>query len=255
MQVREITGIVTGAASGMGRHFALELAKAGAQVVCGDVNEEGLLALAKEAEGMAGRLTTASLNVADEASVVAFVAGAVQTMGSINALINNAGILRDGLLVKKDRKTGDIKKLATDKWQAVIDVNLTGAFLMAREVAAHMVAAGHPGVIVNMSSLARNGNRGQSNYSAAKAGLAADTRTWALDLAPYGIRVGAIAPGLVDTPILQGMPDKAREALSASVPIGRIGKPHEIWLAIKFIIECDYFTGRVVDVDGGASLG
>lgn len=254
MRLQDVRAIVTGAASGMGRHFALELARAGAQVAAGDVNDDGLQALEKEATGLPGKLVTGKLNVAEEDSVVAFVDDAHRRLGGLNALVNNAGILRDGLLVKKDKETGAVKKLSLAQWQAVIDVNLTGPFLMAREVASRMLEAGHGGVIVNMSSLARHGNRGQSNYSAAKAGLAADTRTWALELAPYGIRVGAIAPGLVDTPILQAMPEKARAALIASIPVGRMGTPHDVWLAVKFILECDYFTGRVVDLDGGSSL-
>ncbi|MBI4509171.1 MAG: SDR family oxidoreductase [Deltaproteobacteria bacterium] len=254
MKTEDLRIIVTGAASGMGRHFAMELVKAGAHVAAGDVNEEGLRSLAEETKGLPGKLVTGKLNVADEANVVSFVENAAEKLGTLNGLINNAGILRDGLLVKKDKETGAIKKLTKEQWQQVIDVNLTGPFLMAREVAAKMVQSGQKGVIVNISSLARMGNRGQSNYSAAKAGLAADTRTWAIELAPFGIRVGAVAPGLVETPIILAMPDKARNALIAGIPVGKIGSPHEIWLAVKFIVECDYFTGRVVDVDGGACL-
>jgi len=170
-------------------------------------------------------------------------------------LINNAGILRDALLVKKDRTTGEIKKLATSEWQAVINVNLTGATLMAREFAAHLGRSGtRPGVIVNMSSIARHGNRGQSNYVAAKAALAANTVTWSRDLGPLGIRVGAVAPGMIETPMTQGMNQKARDALVAAIPVGRIGVPEDIWLAVRFILECDYFNGRTIDVDGGLSM-
>ena len=111
-----------------------------------------------------------------------------------------------------------------------------------------------PSVIVNISSVARHGNPGQSNYSAAKAGLVADTRLWASELARYGIRVGAIAPGFVDTPILQGMRPEVLEGMLKTVPLRRVGAPEEIFLAVKFIIECDYFTGRCVDVDGGISM-
>ena len=173
-------------------------------------------------------------------------------MGGLNGLVNNAGILRDGLLVKKDRNTGEVKTLSTADWNAVIGVNLTGATLMVREVVAHMARSGYrPGVIVNMSSLARHGNRGQSNYVSAKAALAANTVTWAREFAPFGIRVGAVAPGMVETPMTAGMNTKAREALVAAIPVGRIGLPEDLWLAIRFIIECDYFNGRTVDVDGG----
>jgi 3-oxoacyl-[acyl-carrier protein] reductase len=175
-------------------------------------------------------------------------------MGGLNGLINNAGILRDGLLVKKDRATGELTKLSREQWQAVIDVNLTGATFMARDVAYNMVQRNERGVIVNMSSLARNGNRGQSNYCAAKSALASNTRTWSLEFAPFGIRVGAVAPGMIETPMTRGMKQTARDALVAAVPVGRIGVPEDIWLAVKFVIECDYFNGRTIEVDGGLSL-
>ena len=173
-------------------------------------------------------------------------------MGGLNALINNAGILRDGLLVKKDRTTGAITKLTKDQWDAVIGVNLTGATMMVREVVAKMVATEQrPGVIVNMSSIARHGNRGQSNYAAAKAALAANTNTWAREFAPFGVRVTAIAPGMVETPMTQGMNQKARDALVAAIPVGRIGLPEDLWVAVRFALECDYFNARTIDVDGG----
>jgi 3-oxoacyl-[acyl-carrier protein] reductase len=182
-------------------------------------------------------------------------------MGGLNGLINNAGILRDGLLVKKDRETGAIKTLSKEQWDAVIAVNLTGATLLARDcvrVMAEKAPAGAAGVcqgvVVNMSSIARHGNRGQSNYSAAKAALAANTKTWSLEFAPFGVRVGAVAPGMVETPMTQGMNAKAREALVGMIPVGRIGLPEDLWLAVKFVLECDYFNGRTIDVDGGLSM-
>src|SRR5262249_19512023 len=131
----------------------------------------------------------------------------------------------------------------------------TGATFMVRELVAKMAAHDErPGVIVNMSSLARYGNRGQSNYVAAKAALAANTVTWAREFAPFGVRVGAIAPGMIETPMRQGMNPKAREALIAAIPVGRIGTPADIWQAVQFILECDYFNGRTIDVDGGLMM-
>ena len=109
-------------------------------------------------------------------------------------------------------------------------------------------------VIVNISSVTRSGNPGQSNYSASKAGLDATTRTWALELAPHGIRVGGIAPGVIDTPILKNISENALRSLIERIPLHRIGMPHDIWLALKFIIECDYFTGRILEVDGGSNF-
>lgn len=254
MRLEDTKFIVTGAASGLGRHYAYRLAEAGGQVAAGDVNEDGLASLAEEAKALKGKIHIRKQNVADEADVASFVEFAHDAMGGLNGLVNNAGILRDGLLVKKDRTTGKIIKLSREQWQAVIDVNLTGATLMVRDVVAKMAETGNKGVIVNISSIARHGNRGQSNYSAAKAALATNTKTWALEFAPFGIRVGAVAPGMVETPMTQGMNQKARDALIANIPVGRIGVPEDIWLAVRFVIECEYFNGRTIDVDGGLAM-
>ena len=144
--------------------------------------------------------------------------------------------------------------MSLDDWQAVIDVDLTGPFLMTREVAAHMVEADHGGVIVNISSVSRDGNRGQSNYSAAKAGLVADTKLWGEELARYGIRVGAIAPGFVRTPILDAMRPEVLEAMVSKVPLRRLAEPAEIFQGVRFIVECDYFTSCCLDITGGVRL-
>jgi 3-oxoacyl-[acyl-carrier protein] reductase len=254
MKLADLKIIVTGGAQGMGAHFAHRLVEAGAQVAIGDVNEAGLATTVEAAKGP-GKLHARKLNVADEGEIASFVAWASEAMGGLNGLINNAGVLRDGLLVKKDRETGKVKVLTKEQWDTVIGINLTGATLIARDVVAKMVETGtKPGVVVNMSSIARHGNRGQSNYSAAKAALAANTRTWSLEFAPFGIRVGAIAPGMVETPMTQGMNQKARDALVAAIPVGRVGVPEDIWIAVKFVLECDYFNGRTIDVDGGLSF-
>ena len=254
MKLESLKIIVTGGAQGMGRHFALRLSEAGAQVAIGDVNEAGLAETVAADKGP-GKIHSRKLNVADEADVGAFVAWAHEAMGGLNGLINNAGILRDGLLVKKDRETGAIKTMTKDQWDAVIGVNLTGATLITRDTIAKMAETGQrPGVVVNMSSIARHGNRGQSNYSAAKAALAANTKTWSLEFAQFGVRVGAIAPGMIETPMTQGMNQKARDTLVAAIPVARIGLPEDIWLGVKFVLECDYFNGRTIDVDGGLSM-
>lgn len=248
MQLKDLKVIVTGGAQGLGLHFATRLAEAGAEVAVGDVKDGAL-------EALPARIHRRKLDVSKEADIEGFVQWAHEAMGGLNGLINNAGVLKDGLLVKKDRTTGQVKKLSYEDWRTVIDVNLTGASLMVRDVVAKMVETDQrPGVIINLSSLARHGNRGQSNYVSAKAALAANTVTWAREFAPFGIRVGAIAPGMVETPMTQGMNPKAREALIASIPVGRVGVPEDIWLAAKFIFECDYFNGRTVDVDGGLSF-
>ena len=254
MRLEDAKMIVTGGAQGIGRHISKRIVEAGGSVAAGDVNENGLLSLAEECKGLKGKLVVRKLDVADEADIATFVEFAAKEMGGLTGLVNNAGILRDGLLVKKDRETGAITKLSKSDWQRVIDVNLTGATLMVRDVVAKMAETNQKGVVVNMSSVARHGNRGQSNYAAAKAALATNTKTWALEFQRFGIRVGAIAPGMIETPMTQGMNQKARDALVAAIPVGRIGLPEDIWLGVRFVMECEYFNGRTIDVDGGLSM-
>lgn len=208
MRLSDLKIIVTGGAQGMGAHFARRLHEAGAQVAAGDINEGALQELP---DGIHRR----RLDVSDEADCAAFVVWAHGAMGGLNGLINNAGILRDGLLVKKDKTTGAIIKLTSKQWQEVLGVNLSGATFMVRETVAKMVETdSKPGVVVNMSSIARHGNRGQSNYVAAKAALAANTVTWSREFAAFGVRVGAVAPGMIETPMTQGMNQKARDRKS-----------------------------------------
>jgi 3-oxoacyl-[acyl-carrier protein] reductase len=248
MQLKDLKIIVTGGAQGMGAHFATRLHEAGAKVTVGDINEAAMAALPA---GIFRR----RLDVSKEADIISFVGFAAEQMGGLNGLVNNAGILKDGLLVKKKKDTGAIEKMSLDQFNAVIGVNLVGATLMVREVVVKMVEKEYrPGVIVNMSSIARHGNRGQSNYVSAKAALAANTVTWSREFAPFGVRVGAVAPGMVETPMTAGMNQKALDAFTAQIPVGRIGKPEDIWQAVKFILECDYFNGRTIDVDGGLSF-
>ena len=243
--------LVTGGVSGMGRNFTLNLAKLGGDVAFCDLNEEAIAEVEAEGADLPGKVVGFKANVASEDEVVALIKSVRETLGGLDGIVNNAGIFRDGLLVKADRETGEIKKMSLKKWQQVIDVDLTGPFLVSREFAAAAIENKHPGVIVNISSISRYGNMGQSNYSAAKAGLVADTKLWGNELARYGIRTGAIAPGFVDTPILQGMRPDVLEKMLRAVPLRRAADPDEIFLAVKFIIECDFFTGRCIDVDGG----
>ena len=248
MQLSDMKVIVTGAARGMGAHFAQRLLEAGAQVAAGDVDEAAL-------EALPAKVHKRKLDVRREGDIAEFVAWARDAMGGLNGLVNNAGIIRDGLLVRKDRTTGEIKTMTAEDWRAVLDVNLTGATFMVREVVALMLATeARPGIVVNMSSISRLGNKGQSNYVATKAALAANTLTWAREFAPHGIRVVAIAPGMIETPMTQGMQQKARDALVAAIPVGRIGLPEDIWMAVKFAIECDYVNGRTLEIDGGLTM-
>jgi len=255
MKLSEARAIVTGAAGGLGGAFALELAREGALVAAGDTNAAGLRKLTADAEGLPGQIFVAKLDITDEESVSQFIATAAERMGGLNALLNSAGIARDGLLVSQG-DDGELKKLPLAQWRKVVDVNLTGQFLMAREFAAHIVR--HPvgeAVIVNLSSIARAGNPGQSNYAASKAGLDACTRTWALELARYGIRVGGVAPGVTATGFLEGFSEEALAKLRAAIPLGRLGQPENIWRAVRFVLEDDFFTGRTVEIDGGAAMG
>jgi 3-oxoacyl-[acyl-carrier protein] reductase len=251
MDIRGSKVLVTGAASGMGRVFAIELAKAGASVAACDLN----LAGAQETAGMAKGIVALEADVSKEDQVQSAIKRAAEALGGLNVLVNNAGLFKDALLVKVDKDSGEIKRMSLANWQKVIDVDLTGPFLCTREFAAHCIETKtQPAVVVNISSIARYGNPGQSNYAAAKAGLVADTELWAKELARYGIRTGAIAPGFVDTPILQGMKPEVLEGMLKPVPLRRVAKPEEIYLAVRFIIECDYFTGRCIDIDGGMRL-
>jgi len=244
VDLSDLKVIVTGGANGMGRHFAIRLHESGATVAVGDINASGL-------ESLPAGIHRRPLDVSSERACAEFVGWAHESMTGLNALINNAGIIDDALLVKKRRADGQIVRMSLDALQAVLDVNLIGATLMVREVVARLIETQTPGTIVNMSSISRYGNRGQTNYVASKAALSANTRTWAKEFARYDIRVGAVAPGIVATPMTAGMNQEALVALSAQVPIGRIGTPEDIWLGVKFILECDYFTGKTIDIDGG----
>uniref|UniRef100_UPI000D3B7FE5 SDR family oxidoreductase n=1 Tax=Thaumasiovibrio occultus TaxID=1891184 RepID=UPI000D3B7FE5 len=172
--------------------------------------------------------------------------------GGIDVLVNNAGLLRDGLLLKE--QNFDVTPLDFEQFKAVMDVNVNGAFLCGREAAAHMYRGCREGVIINMSSVSRAGNFGQTSYSASKAAMAAMTVTWAKELGRYGIRVAAIAPGVVHTPMTASMKPEALDRITASVPIGRIAKPEQIADAVTFILENSYFNGRVLEIDGGLRL-
>jgi 3-oxoacyl-[acyl-carrier protein] reductase len=251
VELSKVRALVTGGARGMGHTFVAALRDEGAQVFFCDLDPDGVAA-ASAALGVGGAVA----DVSREEDVARLFDEAERALGgTVNVLINNAGILRDGLLVKRDRQTGAVSRLSKAHWDAVIAVNLTGPFLCMREFASRLVEhGGGPAVAIQMSSVSRAGNRGQSNYSAAKAGLVADTRVWAQELAPYGIRVGAVAPGFIETPMVASMRPDALQKVIAPVPLQRLGRPEEVWQAVRFVIACDYFTGRVVEVDGGLVL-
>jgi 3-oxoacyl-[acyl-carrier protein] reductase len=253
MDLRGKTILITGAGRGLGAAMAKRLAARGASLALLDLDENGLVAVRDACRGLGARAETYSANVAVEHEIIGTFDRVVADFGRLDGSIANAGILRDGLLVKA--KDGEVTgKLSLEQWQAVIDVNLTGVFLCGREAAERMIRGGGGGCIINISSLSRAGNFGQSNYSAAKAGVAALTVVWAKELARYGIRVNAIAPGFIKTEMVASMKPEILEKMAAGIPVQRLGDPDEVASAAEFIFANDYVNGRVVEVDGGQRL-
>jgi 3-oxoacyl-[acyl-carrier protein] reductase len=253
MELRGKTIVITGAGRGLGAAMAHSLARRGADLALVDLDAAGLAQVGAACEALGARAHTYAANVAVEGDVVGLFDRVVADFGRLDGTISNAGILRDGLLVKV--KDGQVAgKLSLAQWQAVIDVNLTGVFLCGREAAERMITLGSGGCIVNISSLSRAGNFGQSNYSAAKAGVAALTVVWAKELARFGIRVNAIAPGFIKTEMVASMKPEILEKMAAGIPVQRLGEPDEIATTVEFIFGNDYVNGRVIEVDGGQRL-
>ncbi len=253
MQLTGCTTVVTGAARGIGRAMALRFAREGSNLALIDLRLEDLAATASLVQDLGVEVRGYAANVADEQAVCGVMGKIVADFGRIDVLVNNAGIVKDALLIKvRDGEVVD--KLSLSNWQSVIDVNLTGVFLCGREAATHMVKRGQGGVIINISSVSRHGNTGQTNYSAAKAGVESMAVVWAKELARYGIRAGAIAPGYSRTDILSSMKPELLERIVAPVPAGRLGEPEEIAEAALFIARNDFFTGRCLDLDGGLRI-
>ena len=248
MELKDKVIVITGAARGLGAAMAKRLAGHGCKLALVDLDADSI-ATAAAACNAAADVRTYGANVADEAQVVALFEQIVADFGSLDGLVNNAGITRDALLIK--HKDGELlSKMSLEQWQMVIDVNLTGVFLCGREAAQHMAQLGNGGVIVNISSISRAGNMGQTNYSATKAGVQAMAVTWAKELARYGIRAAAVAPGFINTEMVAAMKPEARDKLTAGIPLKRMGEPDEIAKAVEFIFENDYFSGRIIEVDG-----
>lgn len=253
MEIKGKTVIITGGGRGIGRELARSFAARGANLALFDMAQADLDESVRlcEAAGVSAR--SYIVNVTQEPAVIAAMDATVRDFGRLDVLVNNAGIVKDNLLVKV--KDGEIVgKMSLSQWQAVIDVNLTGVFLCGREAAERMIRLGQGGVIINISSVSRWGNAGQSNYTATKAGVAAMAETWAKELARYGIRTGAVAPGYTRTEILATMRPEILDKLTSNVPLRRLGEVSEIAHAALFICENDFFTGRCVDVDGGLRL-
>jgi len=263
MDVSAAPIVITGAARGLGLEMARTLASAGARIGLIDLDPAALAEAHARLPGSGHAYAAA--NVADEDAVIAAFDLLEGELGGIRGLVNNAGITRDGLLVKvRDGKVEG--RMSVEQWRSVIDVDLTGVFLCGREAATRMIGAGigddagagagddTGGVIVNIASISRHGNFGQSNYAAAKAGVVAMTVTWAKELARHGIRVASISPGFVATEMVRQMPEKAIDRINAQIPLGRLGLPEEIASTVRFIFDNDFVTGRDFAVDGGLRL-
>ncbi len=236
--------VITGGGRGMGKQFAVDLKELGAKPFVVDVVQENLDALEKET-GIPGKI----LDVTNEDDVVAFFESYANEHGAPDVLINNAGITADAIFVRK--KDEDIKKFPVSNWDKVMAVNLKGVFLCGREAAAQMIKHGKKGLIINISSISRAGNFGQTNYSATKAGVDAMTVTWAKELARAGIRAVAIAPGYIMTEMVAKIDQKVLDKIIAQIPVGRLGEMKEISRTAQYIIECDFVNGRTIEVDGG----
>ena len=244
--------LITGGARGLGRQFALELARSGARVGLCAVSAEGLAAVRKDFEEQGLDVWTCETDVAEEDHVARLFGEFAEHFGGLDAVVNNAGITRDALLVK--RQDGQLRVMPFEYWQKVIDVNLTGVFLCGREAARLMAQQAAGGVIVSISSVNRHGSLGQTNYSASKAGVAAMTVVWAKELARYGIRVVALAPGYIETEMTGTIREEVRKKIEAVIPLGRFGGAEEVTHALKFVLENEYVTGRVIEVDGGLRI-
>jgi 3-oxoacyl-[acyl-carrier protein] reductase len=236
MRLKDKICIVTGAAQGIGAATCAKFAAEGAVVIGCD----------RRADGIGGCAETYAVDVTDRAQVDAMVAAVLARHGRIDVLVNNAGITQDARLVK----------MTVEQFDAVIDVNLRGVFHCSQAVAAAMVEQG-AGVILNASSVVGiYGNFGQTNYAASKFGVIGFTKTWSRELGPKGIRVNAVAPGFVETPILATVPDKVLQHMREQVPLHRLGKPEEIANVYAFLAsdEASYINGAVIEVSGGMTV-
>jgi 3-oxoacyl-[acyl-carrier protein] reductase len=244
--LKDKVAVVTGASQGIGRETALALAEAGAKVVVAARNEEKLVALAGAIADAGGEAFALKMDVAEAEQVKAGFKQVIEKFGRLDILVNNAAVTRDGLAMR-------MKK---DDWDAVLQTNLTGAHLCTQQALPTMMKA-RAGRIINISSIvAQMGNAGQANYVAAKAGLIGLTKAIAIEIASRGITVNAVAPGFIETPMTDVLPDKVKEELKVRIPLGRMGSARDVAAAIVFLAsdEAGYITGHVLNVNGGMHL-
>ena len=238
--------LITGAAQGIGLATALKFAQEGAIVVVCDVRQSGVDEAVRQCEAQGAQATGFVMDVTQRPMVDAVVAQVRERFGRIDVLVNNAGITQDARL----------QKMTLEQFDRVIDVNLRGVFHCSQSVVDTMVAQGS-GVILNASSVVGlYGNFGQTNYAASKFGVIGFTKTWSRELGPKGIRVNAVAPGFIETPILGTIPQKVIDELKQRVPLHRLGRPEEIANAYAFLAsdEASYINGTVLEVSGGMSV-
>ena len=238
--------LITGAGQGIGEATALKFAREGAIVIACDVRQAAVDAVVERCRAEGAQADGYLMDVCDRAQVDAVMTKILATRGRLDVLVNNAGITQDARL----------QKMTLEQFDRVIDVNLRGVFHCSQAAADQMVAQGS-GVILNASSVVGlYGNYGQTNYAASKFGVIGFTKTWARELGPKGVRVNAVAPGFIGTPILQSMPDKVIETMQHKVPLGRLGQPEEIANVYAFLAsdEASYVNGAVIEVTGGLTL-
>jgi 3-oxoacyl-[acyl-carrier protein] reductase len=238
--------LVTGASQGIGRDAALALAEAGAKVAVAARNEEKLTALVQEIASKGGEAFAVKMDVADAEQIKAGFRAVLEKFGKLDILVNNAGITRDGLAMR----------MKLEDWDAVIRTNLTGAHLCTQQALSTMMRA-RSGRIINIASVvAQMGNAGQANYVAAKAGLVGLTKAIAMEISSRNVTVNAVAPGFIETPMTDVLPDKVKEELKTRIPLGRMGTGRDVAAAIVFLAsdEACYITGHVLDVNGGLYL-
>lgn len=244
--LKDKVALVTGASQGIGRDTALALAAAGAKVAVAARTEDKLIALVGEITAASGTALAVKMDVADAEQVKAGFKQVLEKFGRLDILVNNAAITRDGLAMR----------MKPEDWEAVLRTNLTGAHLCIQQALAPMMRA-RAGRIINISSVvAQSGNPGQANYVAAKAGLIGLTKAIAIEMASRNITVNAVAPGFVETPMTDVLPDKVKEELKTRIPLGRLGSPRDVAAAVVFLAsdEAGYITGHVLNVNGGMHL-